>query len=219
MTRILIVDDEMLMRQGLSLMLDGADGIEVIGEAANGKEALDFIAKESPDVVLMDIRMPVMDGLEAVETLAQRQPTANRTPVVMLTAFDTQEFVMRALRAGAVGFLLKTTPPQGLVNAVKAAATGQQMLSPEVLTQLIKQQEQAESTTQHPEPKVHPGLATLSEREREVADMIAEGLGNAEIAARAFISPTTVKTHVKHIMEKLDVPSRIHIAIAVLEGR
>lgn len=218
MTRILIVDDEMLMRQGLSLMLDGADGIEVIGEAANGKEALDFIAQENPDVVLMDIRMPVMDGLETVETLAKRQPTTNRTPVVMLTAFDTDEFVMRALRADAVGFLLKTTPPQGLVNAVKAAATGQQMLSPEVLAKLIANEPEH---AREPEPAktVNEGLKTLSEREAEIAELIAQGLGNAEIAARTFISPTTVKTHVKHIMEKLDVPSRIHIAIAVLEGR
>lgn len=218
-TRIILVDDEELLRSGLALILDGAEGIEVVGQASNGRDAVPLIEHERPDVVLMDIRMPVMDGITAVETLAAHQPVGERTPIIMLTAFDTQDFVMRALRAGAVGFLLKTTQPQALVSAVKAAAAGQQILSPQVLQSLVKAQENAEAAPEEVPAQQARALDALSERESEIAQLIATGMSNGEIAAELFISPTTVKTHVKNIMGKLDAPSRIHIAIAVLEGR
>lgn len=214
-TRVVLVDDEELMRSGLALIIDGAEGIEVVGQASNGREGVALINELRPDVALMDIRMPVMDGIEAVETLASAQPVDDRTPVVMLTAFDTDEFIVRSLRAGAVGFLLKSTRPESLVATVKAAAKGQQLLSPEALGRLLD----LAPTEAEPEPVRNPGLDALSERERETAELIAQGLTNAEIAARLFISPTTVKTHVKHIMDKLDAPNRIHIVIAVLEAR
>ncbi|QCB28988.1 response regulator [Corynebacterium endometrii] len=217
-TTVVLVDDEELMRSGLALLIDGADGIEVVGQAANGREGVALINRLRPDVVLMDIRMPVMDGIAAVQALASAQALDQRTPVIMLTAFDTDEFIVRSLRAGAVGFLLKSTPPEALVAAIKAAAAGQQLLSPGVVDKLMAQ---VSNSPQRPVGTggTHPGLARLSERERETAELIAQGLTNTEIAARLFISPTTVKTHVRHIMEKLEAPSRIHIVIAVLEAR
>lgn len=218
--RVIVVDDEELMRSGLRLILDGARDIEVVGEASNGRDAIPLIQRQQPDVVLMDIRMPVMDGIRAVKTLHSAQPADRRTPVIMLTAFDTDEFILSALRAGAIGFLLKTTNPEALVAAVRTAASGQQILSPQVVQRLVSTDRELESPQHRADVSVvAPGLRDLSQRETEIAELVAAGLGNAEIAAELFISPTTVKTHIKHIMAKLDATNRIHIAIAVLESR
>ena len=195
--RVVLVDDEPLLRHGLRVILEGAPGISVIGEAGNGKEGVELILAEEPDVVLMDIRMPVMDGIEATAQL-HSLAGARDIPVVMLTAFDTDEFILHALRAGAVGFLLKTTAPEALVASVRAAAQGQQQLSPKVLENLVG----LAATPPQPEQEmIQPsGLAELSERENEIAQLVAQGLSNAEIAEQLFISLTTVKTHMKHIL-------------------
>ena len=213
--RVVLVDDEPLLRHGLRIILEGAPGISVIGEAGNGKEGVELILAEEPDVVLMDIRMPVMDGIEATAQL-HSLAGARDIPVVMLTAFDTDEFILHALRAGAVGFLLKTTAPEALVASVRAAAQGQQQLSPKVLENLVG----LAATPPQPEQEmIQPsGLAELSERENEIAQLVAQGLSNAEIAEQLFISLTTVKTHMKHILAKIDGTNRVHIAIAVLGG-
>ena len=213
--RVVLVDDEPLLRHGLRMILEGAPGISVIGEAGNGKEGIELILGEEPDGVLMDIRMPVMDGIEATAQL-HSLAGARDIPVVMLTAFDTDEFILHALRAGAVGFLLKTTAPEALVASVRAAAQGQQQLSPKVLENLVG----LAATPPQPEQEmIQPsGLAELSERENEIAQLVAQGLSNAEIAEQLFISLTTVKTHMKHILAKIDGTNRVHIAIAVLGG-
>lgn len=213
--RVVLVDDEPLLRHGLRMILEGAPGISVIGEAGNGKEGIELILAEEPDVVLMEIRMPVMDGIEATAQL-HSLAGARDIPVVMLTAFDTDEFILHALRAGAVGFLLKTTAPEALVASVRAAAQGQQQLSPKVLENLVG----LAATPPQPEQEmIQPsGLAELSERENEIAQLVAQGLSNAEIAEQLFISLTTVKTHMKHILAKIDGTNRVHIAIAVLGG-
>lgn len=201
--RIIIADDEPLMRQGLRLLLDGAEEITVVGEGSNGREAVSLIATERPDVALMDIRMPIMDGIEAVKLVPD-------TPVIMLTAFDTDQFVLDAMRAGAVGFLLKTTPPRALVNAIISAGQGQQVLSPGIVDKLL----QAENKQVR-----NPLLETLTVREGEVAELVAQGLSNAEIAQALFISPTTVKTHIKNVLEKIQGTNRVHIVIAILEAK
>jgi len=213
--RVVLVDDEPLLRHGLRMILEGAPGISVIGEAGNGKEGIELILAEEPDVVLMDIRMPVMDGIEATAQL-HSLAGARDIPVVMLTAFDTDEFILHALRAGAVGFLLKTTAPEALVASVRAAAQGQQQLSPKVLENLVGL---ADTPPQPEQEMIQPSkLAELSERENEIAQLVAQGLSNAEIAEQLFISLTTVKTHMKHILAKIDGTNRVHIAIAVLGG-
>ncbi len=201
--RIIIADDEPLMRQGLRLLLDGAEGITVVGEASNGREAVSLIATERPDVALMDIRMPIMDGIEAVKLVPD-------TPVIMLTAFDTEQFVLDAMRAGAVGFLLKTTPPKALVNAIISAGQGQQVLSPGIVDKLLQRED---------EWVKNPLLETLTVRESEVAELVAQGLSNAEIAQSLFITPTTVKTHIKNVLEKIQGTNRVHIVIAILEAK
>ena len=213
--RVVLVDDEPLLRHGLRMILEGAPGISVVGEAGNGKEGIELILAEEPDVALMDIRMPVMDGIEATAQL-HSLAGARDIPVVMLTAFDTDEFILHALRAGAVGFLLKTTAPEALVASVRAAAQGQQQLSPKVLENLVGL---ADTPPQPEQEMIQPsGLAELSERENEIAQLVAQGLSNAEIAEQLFISLTTVKTHMKHILAKIDGTNRVHIAIAVLGG-
>ena len=213
--RVVLVDDEPLLRHGLRMILEGEPGISVVGEAGNGKDGIELILAEEPDVALMDIRMPVMDGIEATAQL-HSLAGARDIPVVMLTAFDTDEFILHALRAGAVGFLLKTTAPEALVASVRAAAQGQQQLSPKVLENLVGL---ADTPPQPEQEMIQPSkLAELSERENEIAQLVAQGLSNAEIAEQLFISLTTVKTHMKHILAKIDGTNRVHIAIAVLGG-
>lgn len=229
LVRVVVVDDEDLMREGIAMLLEGDNDIEVVGQASNGKEAVALVQHAQPDVVLMDIRMPVMDGIAAVRRLAELYAGRPLVPMVMLTAFDTQEFVMDALRAGAVGFLLKTTPPPKLVAAVKAAAQGQPLLSPEVLAGLLTAAERPPIADAAPDRTAVPAAGVdkpgeravdrLSAREREIAELIADGASNAEIAATLFVSLSTVKTHVARILGKLEVSNRVQIARVVYEAR
>ncbi|WP_347004441.1 response regulator transcription factor [Corynebacterium striatum] len=208
MISAVLVDDEELLRRGIRLILEGAGDIEVVGEASNGRDGVQLITQQPPDIVLMDIRMPVMDGIEAVAQLKTAVPDI---PVVMLTAFDTDEFIVDSLHAGAMGFLLKATSPEALVASVRAAAQGQQLLSPKALQNLL--------AIPHAQPQEPLVLADLSARENEVAQLVAKGLDNTEIAEQLYVSVATVKTHIKHILEKIGGTNRVHIAIAVLEQR
>jgi DNA-binding NarL/FixJ family response regulator len=209
-TRVVLVDDEALVRSGLRLILEGDPTLTVVGEAADGRTAIGTIRDTTPDVILMDIRMPHLDGLAATEQLLAAQPELK---IIVLTTFDTDDLVLKALRLGASGFLLKDTPPAELIEAVQKVAAGQTILSQPVITQLI------EAVAGQPEPERRAGaarrLALLTAREREVALLISEGRSNAEIADRFFVSITTVKTHVGKILDKLAVDNRVQIAICV----
>ncbi|MFI5839742.1 response regulator [Catenuloplanes sp. NPDC051500] len=206
--RVLIVDDDALVRTGLSMILGAAPEITVVGEAADGAEVADAIARDRPDVVLMDIRMPRVDGLAATEAVRSR-PDAPE--VIVLTTFDLDEYVLRALRAGASGFLLKDTPPQEIIHAVRRVASGEATLSPTVTRQLIAHVAAPEPVRGRPQEL----LARLSEREREVAVAVGQGKSNAEIATELFMSVATVKAHVSRLLTKLDLNNRVQIAILV----
>ncbi|SDS98061.1 response regulator transcription factor [Jiangella sp. DSM 45060] len=209
-TRILIVDDDALVRAGLSMMLAGVPDLEIVGEAADGADVPAMVESARPDVVLMDIRMPRVDGLAATEALRRR---ADPPEIVILTTFDTDDHVLRALRAGATGFLLKDTPPGDIVAAVRRAAAGEPILSPSVTRQLIAHVSDGDagSRTQRAETQ----LAELSERELEVAIAIAHGRSNAEISAELFMSVATVKAHVSRVLTKLGLNNRVQIALLV----
>ncbi|MEW2146660.1 response regulator transcription factor [Micromonospora vinacea] len=210
--RVVIVDDDPLVRGMLTLMLDGADGIVVVGEAADGATAIAAVDRHLPDVVLMDIRMPGVNGITATERLRRR----HRPPeIIVLTTFDTDEHVLRALRAGASGFLLKDTPPEQISQAVRAVAAGNPMLSPGVTRRLMQRVASgAESYEQ-----AHERLALLTPRERDVVLAIGQGRSNAEIAGELLMSVTTVKAHVSHILTKLDLDNRTQIALLAHDGR
>ena len=204
--RVLLVDDEALVRAGLRLILEGSGGITVVGEAADGLEAVAQVAELDPDVVLMDVRMPRCDGVEATRAIRARP---NPPTVVMLTAFDTDDFLLRALDAGASGFLLKHTPPTQLVTAIQQAVDGTMAFSPSVVQRLVN------AATRAPQPPASNALEELSPRETEIARLVAEGLTNAEIAGQLFLSLPTIKTHLARIFEKLEVTSRVQLALAV----
>lgn len=208
--RLLITDDDPLVRAGLSLILGGSDDIEVIGEAGNGREAVQRAESEQIDVVLMDIRMPVMDGIAAT-ALISAQPSPPK--IIVLTTFDADDFVLRALASGASGFLLKDTPPAEIVDAILRVHDGEPMLSPTVTTQLIRQ-----VTDAAPSGRLATARATieqLTEREREVAVAVGRGASNAEVAADLHMSVPTVKAHISHIFTKLDATNRVQVAICV----
>ena len=209
--RVLVVDDQELVRSGFCVILDTADGIEVAGEAANGEAALAAARAHHPDVVLMDIRMPGMDGLEATRQITRDQDTAPK--VVMLTTFDLDEYVYEALRAGASGFLLKDSPRHDLIAAVRAAAAGDALLAPSVTRRLI------EAFARRP-PETSPSpsqLASLTARERDVLLLLARGRSNAEIASVLFVSEATVKTHVGNLLAKLGLRDRVQAVILAYE--
>jgi DNA-binding NarL/FixJ family response regulator len=208
-TRVLIVDDQDLVRQGLRLILELA-GLEVVGEARDGAEAVRAVAELTPDVVLMDLRMPVMDGIEATRLITAQQPAR----VLALTTFDVDEHVVDALRAGAVGYLLKDVTSDGLVDSVRRAAAGEPVVAPAVLARLMANfVERPPVATTLP-----PGFAELSDREREVLAMIGAGRSNSEIAAELVISMATVKTHVRHIFAKLDLRDRAQAVVAARDA-
>jgi DNA-binding NarL/FixJ family response regulator len=209
--RVLVVDDQELVRSGFCVILDAADGITVVGEAANGEAAVSQVATRAPDVVLMDIRMPGMDGLEATRLITSDPAAAPK--VVMLTTFDLDEYVYEALRAGASGFLLKDSPRHDLIAAVRAAAAGDALLAPSVTRRLI------EAFARRP-PETAPApsrLASLTARERDVLLMLARGRSNAEIAAGLFVSEATVKTHVGNLLAKLGLRDRVQAVILAYE--
>ena len=206
--RVLIVDDDALVRAGLTMILSGADDVRVVGEAADGSEVPAAVAASRPDVVLMDIRMPRVDGLAATEALRAR-PAAPE--VIVLTTFDADEHVLRALRAGASGFLLKDTPPVEILQAVRRVAQGEATLSPTVTRQLIAHVAGPAGGRRGAQAR----LAALSEREREVALALGQGKSNAEISAALFMSVATVKAHVSRLLVKLSLNNRVQVALLV----
>jgi DNA-binding NarL/FixJ family response regulator len=212
--RVLLVDDDALVRSGLRMMLAGAERIEVVGEADDGRGVLAAVDLHRPDVVLMDIRMPQLDGVAATRLL-RAQPAA--PAVVVLTTFDADELVLRALRAGAAGFLLKDTPPAEIVRAIELVHAGDGMLSPAVTRRLIALVAgEGDAAARHDDAREQ--LAALSPREREVALAVGQGRPNAEIAAELHMSVATVKAHVSRLMVKLDVENRVQIALLVQDA-
>ncbi len=214
MIRVLLVDDDALVRSGLRMMLAGAKSLEVVGEAADGREVLGAVDLHRPDVVLMDIRMPHVDGIAATRLLtAQPNPPA----VLVLTTFDADELVLRALQAGAAGFLLKDTAPAEIVRAIELVHAGDAMLSPAVtrrLISLVAGDCDAGARTEHARDR----LASLSPREHDVALAVGRGHANAQIAAALHLSVPTVKAHVSRLLDKLDVDNRVQIALLVQAG-
>jgi DNA-binding NarL/FixJ family response regulator len=212
MIKVLIVDDQALVRAGFAVLIDSADDLTVVGEAANGAEAVELAAAHRPDVILMDVRMPVLDGLQATARILAGPGSAR---VLMLTTFDLDEYVFGALRAGASGFLLKDTPPAELLTAVRVVAAGDALLSPSVTRHLI------EEFVRRPEPGrpvPSPVLSSLTEREVEVLTLVARGLSNGEIAKQLYVSPATVKTHVARLLMKLDSRDRAQLIIVAYES-
>ena len=207
--RVLIADDQALMRTGFRMILDAQDDIEVVGEAIDGADAIRQFEKLAPDVVVMDVRMPTMDGIEATRRLAGLERPAR---VLILTTFDLDDYVYEALRAGASGFLLKDRPPEELVAAVRVIAAGEALLAPSVTRRLIE-----EFARRAPAAKPTE-LAQLTEREREVLVLMARGLSNAEIAKALFVAETTVKTHVGRVLHKLGLRDRAQAVVLAYES-
>ena len=212
-TKILIADDEELVRTGFRMILEAQDDFEVLGEASNGSEAVEMARSLQPDVILMDIHMPEMDGLEATRLIVQDEATPD-SKVLILTTFDQDEYVYKALRAGASGFLLKRTPAATLVEGIRVIADGDALLAPSVTRRLIDQF----AHPAEPERPESPALKVLSEREREVLTLVARGLSNSECAEQLFLSEGTVKTHVKRIYTKLDLRDRTQAVIFAYEA-
>jgi DNA-binding NarL/FixJ family response regulator len=207
--RTVVVDDEALVRAGFRMMLDAQPDIEVVGEAGDGQHAVEVARRLAPDVVLMDIRMPGLDGIDATRLLA------SSTRVVILTTYDLDEYVFEALAAGASGFLLKHVPPEDLVRAVRVVAAGEALLAPAITRRLI------EEFARRPAPALRgpapPELDSLTEREREVLALLARGLTNAEIAGRLHVGDATVKTHVARVLNKVGLRDRVHAVILAYE--
>ncbi|HSR46342.1 MAG TPA: response regulator transcription factor [Acidimicrobiia bacterium] len=210
MIRILIADDQAMVRSGLRMILESEIDLQVVDEAENGVQAVRLVKRERPDVVLMDVRMPEMDGLEATRQIAAEAPDSR---VIVLTTFDIDEYVYGALRAGASGFLLKDAPADDLIAAIRVVAGGDALLAPSVTKRII------EKFAAGPDPdRAVQGLDDLTEREVEVLRLVARGLSNAEIAAELFVSEATVKTHVSHILTKLGLRDRVQAVVAAYES-
>ncbi|HST16674.1 MAG TPA: response regulator transcription factor [Gaiellaceae bacterium] len=211
MISVLIVDDQALVRSGFRLILDAQDDMEVVGEAADGRAAIEEAARLHPDVVLMDVRMPEVDGIAATRTIVGERPLAR---VLVLTTFDEDRIVYDAMKAGASGFLLKSAPPAQFVEAVRTVASGEALLAPSVTRRLV------EDFVRRPPPgdgAPDQALRDLTEREREVLELIGRGLSNSEIAAKLFVSGATVKTHVNRILSKLGLRDRVQAVVVAYE--
>jgi DNA-binding NarL/FixJ family response regulator len=202
--RVLVADDQSMVRAGFRMLLADEDDIEVVAEASNGLEAIDKAERFHPTVVLMDIRMPELDGLEATRRILAADPAAR---ILILTTFDLDQYIYEALKAGASGFVLKDDPPEQLIAAIHTVAAGDALLSPAVTKRVIKQ------FTHIHRPTPLPELDELTAREREILRLIAEGLSNAEIGERLYISETTVKTHVTHVFRKLNLRDRVQAVV------
>lgn len=210
MIRVLLADDQAMIRAGFKLLLDNQDDIEVVGEAETGAEAVTLVPELEPDVVLMDVQMPDMDGIAATEAIAGTPETSSR--VIIVTTFQRDDYLFDALRAGASGFLLKTAPPEDLVDAVRIVAGGDSLLDPSVTGQVIGRFAQAGPGVARSER-----LDELTEREREVLEQLAKGLSNAEIAEALYVSETTVKTHVSNVLSKLALRDRVQAVVFAYE--
>jgi DNA-binding NarL/FixJ family response regulator len=214
--RVLLVDDQPLLRMGFRMVLDAEDDLTVVGEAGDGAEALRQVAALDPDVVLMDVRMPGTNGIEATERIVA---AGSRSRVLILTTFDLDEYAFAALRAGASGFLLKDARPAELAAAIRAVATGDAVVSPRVTRRMLELfSEELPSADSRPAPRTDPRIDDLTHREREVLLAVAEGLSNAEVAERLFLSEATVKTHVGRILAKLGVRDRVQAVVLAYES-
>ncbi|WP_131099901.1 response regulator [Streptomonospora litoralis] len=205
--RVALADDQALVRMGLRVLIDAEDDMEPAGEAADGREAVHTVRRERPDVILMDVRMPGMDGIAALREIAADDRLAG-TRVVVLTTFELDEYVFDALRAGAAGFLIKDSDPGELLRAIRLAAAGESLLSPSVTRSVI-----ASFASRAPSGSPRPDLGELTEREREVLALVGEGLSNAEIAERLVVSPATARTHVSRSMVKLHARDRAQLVV------
>ncbi|MEU4446477.1 response regulator transcription factor [Actinosynnema sp. NPDC050801] len=212
MIRVLLVDDQALLRAGLRMIVENAEGMAVVGEADNGAAAVALAIETKPDIVLMDIRMPGVDGLEATRRIRASLPDGPR--ILILTTFDLDEYVYLALRAGAGGFLLKDTLAADLLSAIRVVAGGDAIVAPSITRRLI---ERHIGTSDDPLPRTEAELHVLTEREREVLQLIARGLSNAEIAGRLFLTEGTVKGHVSHVLAKLGLRDRVQAVVFAYE--
>jgi len=224
--RVVLADDQALLRKGFRMILEAEDGMEIVGEAPDGADAIRLVELYRPDVVLMDVRMPVLDGIEATRTITA-SAAGDETRVLILTTFDLDEYAFNALRAGASGFLLKDVPPAELVAAIRTVARGDAVVSPRITRRLLEEYA-------HTLPDLvagadgagaggdaadeHPSLASLTEREREVLLAVADGLSNAEIAERLYVSEATVKSHVGRLLAKLGLRDRVQIVVLAYES-
>ncbi|MEV4108983.1 response regulator transcription factor [Nonomuraea sp. NPDC049695] len=206
MISVLVADDQALIRASFRRLIDSAPGFHAIGEAATGVQAVTSATRDRPDLVLMDVRMPEMDGIEATRRICADRP---RTRVLIVTTFDLDEYVYGALQAGAAGFLLKDTPPADLIRSMEVIASGESLLAPTVTRRLIQR---------FVDPAPPPRGLAITEREREVLVLVARGLSNAEIARTLYVSLSTVKTHVSSLLTKLDARTRVHLVIAAYEA-
>jgi len=213
MIRVLLADDQALIRAGFRVLVEVAADIQVVGEAVNGEQAVDLARRERADVVLMDIRMPGVDGLEATKRIAADEDLAG-VKVIILTTFESDEYVYQALRSGASGFLVKDTEPEDLIRAIRVVARGDALLSPSVTRRLITNL----ASQPHRTPARDSRLSRLTQRELEVLSLVAEGLSNDEIASRLFLSPLTTKTHVSRILTKLDARDRAQLVVIAYES-
>ena len=221
--RVVLADDQALLRKGFRMILEAEDGIEIVGEAADGSDAVRLVELYQPDVVLMDVRMPVLDGIEATRAITA-SPAGSETRVLILTTFDLDEYAFSALRAGASGFLLKDVPPTELVGAIRTVARGDAVVSPRVTRRLLE-----EYSDKLPDLSTngggtassgdaHPALAQLTDREREVLLAVADGLSNAEIAERLYVSEATVKSHVGRLLAKLGLRDRVQAVVFAFQS-
>jgi DNA-binding NarL/FixJ family response regulator len=219
--RVVVADDQALVRAGFCGIVAATEGFAVVGEAGTGAEAVEVARQTRPDVVLMDVRMPVMDGIEATSHITG-PAGAHGTRVLILTTFDLDEYVYAALHAGASGFLLKSTQPAELINAIRVIADGDSLLAPSVTRRLVQEFTRRAPPPQpappHPPQAVNGSLATITAREREVLALIAAGLSNSEIAAHLCISEATAKTHVGHLLTKLGARDRVHLVIIAYQA-
>ena len=209
---VAVVDDQALVRMGLRVLIESEDDLELAGEAENGRAAIELARARHPDVVLMDIRMPIMDGITALRVLTA-DPALNDVRVIMLTTFELDEYVFEALQAGAAGFLIKDSEPADMLRAIRLVAAGESLLSPSVTRRVIES-----FTTRSPLRKAHPQLKELTDREREVLALIGEGLNNSEIAERLVVSPATARTHVSRAMIKLGARDRAQLVVIAYQS-
>jgi DNA-binding NarL/FixJ family response regulator len=217
MIRVMIVDDQAMVRVGFRMILESEDDLTVVGEAVDGQDALDMIDRARPDVVLMDVRMPRLDGISATERIVRAGSDDQPRPgVLMLTTFDMDEYVYAALRAGASGFLLKDAPPEQLIDAIRVVARGDALLAPSVTRRVIEQFSRQSPAAQS--VATVPGLSDLTERELEVLKLVARGLSNAEIAESLYLGEATVKTHLGRVLNKLDLRDRVQVVVLAYES-
>jgi DNA-binding NarL/FixJ family response regulator len=210
---VALADDQPLIRMGLRVLVEAQDDLELVGEAANGHEIVELVGRTHPDVVMMDVRMPLSDGLQALARI-KSDPATTSTKVVMLTTFELDEYVFEALAAGASGFLIKDSDPQDFVRAIRVAAAGESLLSPSVTRRVISSFTGARPAGHRP----HPLLGELTEREREVLGLVGEGLSNDEIAERLVVSPATARTHVSRTMVKLQARDRAQLVVIAYQA-